>query len=59
MHDDAAGVVHLEPVDAADQGRLARARRPDDDDDLALGDLEVDVLQRLERAEPLVDVLER
>ena len=36
VDDDLALLVFLEPVDAADQRRLARARRPADDDALAL-----------------------
>ena len=36
VDDDVALLVLLEPVDAADQGRLARARRAADDDLLAL-----------------------
>ena len=59
VDDDAAPVVLLEAVDAADQRRLARARRPDDDDDLLAADHEVDALQRLEVAEPLLDALAR
>ena len=43
VDDDASLVVLLQPVDAADQCRLARTRRPDDDDDLLSSDVEVDV----------------
>ena len=35
VDDDAALLVLLQPVDAADHGRLARAGRPADDDPLA------------------------
>ena len=48
----------LEPVDAAQHRRLARARRPQDHDDLALLDLQVDALENLERAEGLPQVLD-
>src|SRR5437867_634566 len=44
----------LEAVPAAQQRRLARARRPDDEYQLARGDLEVDALQDLQLAERLV-----
>ena len=43
VDDDAARVVLLEAVDAADHRRLARARRADDDDDLLAADAQVDV----------------
>ena len=43
----------LEHVDAADQCRLARARRADDDELLAGRDLEVDVLEGVMQPEPL------
>ncbi len=43
VDDDAAAVMPLEPVDAADQRGLARARGSADDDLLALSDLKVDV----------------
>ncbi len=55
---DAAGVVLLEPIDAADHRGLARPGGPDDHDDLPGGHLDVDVLERLELAEELVDVRE-
>src|SRR5690606_19588052 len=58
VDDDAPGVVLLEPVDAADQRRLARPRRPDDDDDLAPTDLQIDAPQGFEVAEALHDALE-
>ena len=54
VDEDAPGVVLLEAVDAADHRRLAGAGRADDDDDLLAGDVEVDVAQRLERAEELL-----
>jgi hypothetical protein len=56
VDDDMARLVLLEPVDAADERRLARARRPAHDDALALVDGEVDVLQHMKVAEPLVHV---
>jgi hypothetical protein len=57
VHHDAARLVRLEAVDEAHQRRLARARGAADDDLLALRHAEVDVLQHLEGAEPLVDAL--
>ena len=45
---DAAGVDRLEQVDAAQQRRLAAARRADEADDLVLGHVEVDAAQDLE-----------
>ena len=54
VDDDAALLVLLQPVDAADHGRLAGARRPADHDALAALDREVDVAQHVEFAVPLV-----
>src|SRR3954447_21011096 len=51
---DLAGVDPLEPVDRAAQRRLARPGRADDDDHLAAVDEQVDVLEDVELAEPLV-----
>ncbi len=56
VHEDAAALDLLEVVDAADEGRLAGARRADDDDGLLALDLEADVLEDVQPAEPLVDV---
>jgi hypothetical protein len=56
VDDDVAALVLLEPVDGADEGRLAGARRPEDDDHLAALHGEVDPPQHVERSEPLVDV---
>ena len=39
VDDDLAFLMFLQPVDAADQRRLAGARRPADDDALALADV--------------------
>src|SRR5262249_31011990 len=44
----------LQPVDAADHGRFARAGRAADDDALAPLDREIDVAQHVELAVPLV-----
>ncbi len=55
---DPATIVFLETVDAADHRRLAGAGRADDDDDFLLADSHVDVLERLEVAEVLVDAFE-
>jgi hypothetical protein len=41
----------LQPVHAAQEGALARARGADDEDDLALGYFEVDALEGLDGAE--------
>ena len=54
--DDLAALVLLQPVDTADHRRFAGARRSTDDDALALGDLEVDVLEDVELAIPFVDM---
>src|SRR5712691_10633725 len=54
--DNLAALVLFQPVDAADHRRLARARRPADDDAFALVDLEIDVLEDVELAEPFVDM---
>ena len=50
---DLPGVEVLEPVDAAEEGALARARGPDHQDHLALRDLEVHAPQGLDSAEVL------
>ena len=47
---DLAGVVRQQTVDAAQQRGLAAAGGPDDGDDLALADIEVDVAEHFERA---------
>jgi hypothetical protein len=57
LDEDLAAGGGLEHVDAAQQRRLARARGPDDADDLALTDVEVDALEHLVVAEVLVEVL--
>ena len=59
LDDDPAGIDRLEQVDAAQERRLAAARRADEADDLVLGDVEVDAAQDLERAERLVEALDR
>src|SRR5439155_9005658 len=48
----------LQAIDRADQGRLARSRRPAYDDDLALADLRIDVDQGVVFTVSLVDVRE-
>ena len=55
---DRAGIDRLEPVDGPAEGRLARTRRPDDDDDLAAIDDRVDVVEHVQVAEVLLDVLD-
>ena len=57
VDDDAALLVLLQPVDAADERRLAGARRPADHDPLAARHPQVDVAQDVELAEPFVDAL--
>ena len=54
VDDDAALLVLLQAVDAADHGRFAGAGRPADDDALAARDAQVDVAQHVEFAVPLV-----
>ena len=53
-----AGGRILQPGDDAQQRRLAAAGRADEDDELAILDLEVDALQHLDPAEGFADVLE-
>src|SRR3546814_10322134 len=50
VDDDLALLVLLQPVDAADHGRLAGAGRSADDDALAAVDRQVDVLEDMELA---------
>ena len=52
---DLAALDGLEAVDAAQQRRLAAARRPDEAHDLVLVDVQVDAPQHLVGAEALVD----
>ena len=58
LEPDLAARGLLETVDAAQQRRLARAGRAEDDDDLALVDVDVDALEHLEVAEGLAQVLD-
>ena len=55
---DAAGVVLLETVDAADHGALPRSGRTDHHDDFLPADVEVHIGERGEIAEPFVDTFE-
>jgi hypothetical protein len=55
VHHDAPALVRFQPVDAADQGGLAGPGRAADHDLLALRHRQVDVLEHLEGAVPLVD----
>jgi hypothetical protein len=57
VDDQTALLVLFQPVDAADQRGLARARGAADHDALALGHVQVDVAQHMEVvAVPLVDL---
>ena len=58
VHDDGALLVLLQPVDAADEGRFARPRGAADDDPLAPGHRQVDVLQRVELPVPFLEQAE-
>jgi hypothetical protein len=53
---DGPGVDGLQPVDCPAEGRLARPGRPDDDDNLAAGDGQVDVAEYVQSAEVFVDL---
>src|SRR3546814_11607965 len=53
---DAAGADGLQPGDHPQQRGLAAARRPDQHDELAVGDLQVDAVDRLEAVR--VDLLD-
>ena len=46
----------LEAGDHAQQRRLAAAGRADEDDELAVGDLQIDVVQHVDAAEGLRDI---
>src|SRR5262249_48020379 len=56
--EDPARVDGLEQVDAAEQRRLAGARRADQADDLVLGDREIDAAEHLGAPERLVQLLD-
>ena len=58
LDDDPASVDGLEPVDAAQERGLARARGADQADDLVLGHDQIDPAQHLERPEGLVEALD-
>ena len=51
-----AGIGPVQPGDDPQQRGLARARRPEQRQQLAVGDLEIDVVERGKRAELLHDV---
>jgi hypothetical protein len=55
IHGDGPAGGVLQPVQAAQQGGLARPARPDDEDQLARPHLQVDALQDMQGAEMLVD----
>src|SRR5438552_9498152 len=54
IDDDLSGLMLLEPVDAADERRLAGPRRAADDDPLTAIYGEIDIAQDVELAIPLV-----
>ncbi len=56
IHDDGAARQRLEAGDAAQERRLAAARRTDEHEQLAVGDGERDVAQNARRAAILADV---
>ena len=56
---DLAGGDVLQPRDHAQQGRLAAARRADQDDELAVVDQDIDAMDDLDRSEGLSDVADR
>ena len=56
VHLDRALVVRFQQIDAAEQGRLAAARRADDHDHFALVHVEVDAVQDAVGAKRLLDV---
>jgi hypothetical protein len=58
VHPDLAAVVGFEPVDAAQERRLARAGRPDDADHLTLRHPRGDALEHRHRPEMLADAVE-
>ena len=55
LEEDLAAVRALEPRDDAQEARLAGPRRPEERHELAVGDLQADVVHRRERAERLGD----
>ena len=56
LDENLAGVDGLESVDGATKRGLARARRADNHDNLALANFEVNVLEHVEAAKVLVHV---
>ena len=54
--EDFAGIRPLQPVEAADQRRLAGAAAADDAEDFALAHAQRDAVQRRRRAEPALHV---
>lgn len=54
----AAGGRVLQAGDDAQQGRLAAARRADEDDEFAILDVEVDAFQHIDGAEGFLDILD-
>ncbi len=56
IHNDGAALVFFEPVDGANEGGFARARRPKDDNDLAFADFKIDIFEGLEVPIPFADI---
>ena len=55
VNDEPALLVRLQPVDAADECRLTRSRRPADDDAFTARDIKIDIAQHMKLPEPLVE----
>jgi hypothetical protein len=56
IHDDLPALVLFQAIDAADHGRFARPRRTAHDDPLSPRDRQIDALQHMKFAKPLIDI---
>ncbi len=56
-HNDLPFLMLFQAIDAADQGGLARTRRPTNNDALAGGHIQIDIAQHMELPVPFIDVL--
>ena len=56
VDDDIAGLMFLQAIDTADQGRFSRPRGPANDNPFPGVDRQVDVFQDVEVAKPFVDI---